>query len=80
MIAVVDSAPLAADYRYDFEQLIRGGTAEGSGRVEPAWHDGIRAWFTPGHGEDLSHRIGAGDRPRPPPSPCLLAGPDRAAA
>ena len=23
----------------------------------------VRAWFTPGHGEELSHRIGAGDRP-----------------
>ncbi len=57
VVVVVDSALLAADYRHDFEQIVRGGTAAGSGRVEPTWHDGIRAWFTPGHGEDLSHRI-----------------------
>ena len=28
-----------------------------SGFVDPRWDDGVRAWFTPGHGEDLSARI-----------------------
>jgi phosphatidylserine/phosphatidylglycerophosphate/cardiolipin synthase-like enzyme len=57
VIVVVDSAAVAADFRHDFDQIVRGGTAAGSGRVEPEWHDGVRAWFTPGHGEDVSHRI-----------------------
>jgi phosphatidylserine/phosphatidylglycerophosphate/cardiolipin synthase-like enzyme len=57
VIIVVDSAAIASDFRQDFEQLVRTGTAERTGTVEPVWHDGIRAWFTPGHGEDLSHRI-----------------------
>ena len=57
VIAVVDSAAVAAEFQHDFEQIVRGGTASGTGRIEPEWHDGIRAWFTPGHGEDLSHRI-----------------------
>ena len=25
-----------------------------TGFVDPRWDDGVRAWFTPGHGEDLS--------------------------
>jgi phosphatidylserine/phosphatidylglycerophosphate/cardiolipin synthase-like enzyme len=57
LIVVVDSAEIAADYREDFEQVVRAGTAVGTGMVEPAWRDGVRVWFTPGHGDDLSHRI-----------------------
>lgn len=57
VIAVVDSRAVAAAFARDFEQLIAAGTGSGTGSVEPEWHEGIRAWFTPGHGPDLSHRI-----------------------
>jgi phosphatidylserine/phosphatidylglycerophosphate/cardiolipin synthase-like enzyme len=57
VIVIVDSAAVATEFQHDFEQLVLRGTAVGSGRVEPEWHDGIRVWFTPGHGEDVSHRI-----------------------
>ncbi len=57
VIVVVDSHALAADFHRDFDQIARAGTAQGTGTVEPEWRDGVRAWFTPGHGEDLSHRI-----------------------
>ncbi len=57
VIVVVDSRALAADFHRDFDQIARAGTAQGTGVVEPEWRDGVRAWFTPGHGEDLSHRM-----------------------
>jgi phosphatidylserine/phosphatidylglycerophosphate/cardiolipin synthase-like enzyme len=58
VIVVAESPEIAADFRRDFEQLARCGSSVGTGTVEPEWHDGVRVWFTPGHGEDLSHRIG----------------------
>ena len=58
VIVVVDSPGLAAAFGRDFGQLLETRTGAGTGWVEPEWHDGVRAWFTPGHGEDLSHRIG----------------------
>jgi len=57
VIAVVESAGLAAAFARDFEQLLASRTVAETGRVPPAWNDGVRAWFTPGHGEDLSHRV-----------------------
>jgi phosphatidylserine/phosphatidylglycerophosphate/cardiolipin synthase-like enzyme len=57
VIAVVESPQLAAAFDREFEQLVGAGTVAETGRVPPEWHDGVRAWFTPGHGEDLSHRI-----------------------
>ena len=57
VIAVVDSPGLAAAFGRDFEQLLETRTGAGTGSVTPEWHDGVRAWFTPGHGQDLSHRI-----------------------
>jgi len=57
VVAVVDSPPLAAAFRREFEQLLAAGTIAETGRVPPAWLDGVRPWFTPGHGEDLSHRM-----------------------
>ena len=33
------------------------GPSPRPGASPPEWHDGVRAWFTPGHGEDLSHRV-----------------------
>jgi len=57
VIAVVESPEVAADYRRDFEQLLTAGSVAETGAVEPTWHGAVRAWFTPAHGEDLSHRI-----------------------
>jgi len=57
VVAVVNSAALAKAYRIDFDQLWATGVVEQSGFVDPRWDDGLRAWFTPGHGEDLSARI-----------------------
>ncbi|HEY6961834.1 MAG TPA: phosphatidylserine/phosphatidylglycerophosphate/cardiolipin synthase family protein [Gaiellaceae bacterium] len=57
VIAVVESQPVAYAYRLDFDQLWSTGDVMKSGFVDPRWDDGVRAWFTPGHGEDLSSRI-----------------------
>jgi hypothetical protein len=32
-------------------------TVSETGFVEPVWHGHVRAWFTPGHAQHLSHRI-----------------------
>jgi phosphatidylserine/phosphatidylglycerophosphate/cardiolipin synthase-like enzyme len=57
VIIVVDSPDLATAFHREFEELVGAGTVAETGRIPPEWHDGIRAWFTPGHGEDLSHRM-----------------------
>ena len=57
VIAIVESNGVAVDFRRDFEQLETLDAVADTGGVTPAWHDGIRSWFTPKHGEDLSHRI-----------------------
>jgi phosphatidylserine/phosphatidylglycerophosphate/cardiolipin synthase-like enzyme len=61
VVAVVESRELAAAYGEDFEQLWSTGSVERSGFVDakPVAVDSasVRAWFTPGHGEDLSQRI-----------------------
>jgi phosphatidylserine/phosphatidylglycerophosphate/cardiolipin synthase-like enzyme len=57
VIAVVDDEALARAFTLDFEQLWTTGDVERSGFVDPRWVDGVRAWFTPGHGEELSVRI-----------------------
>jgi phosphatidylserine/phosphatidylglycerophosphate/cardiolipin synthase-like enzyme len=57
VIAIVDSPTVAADFRRDFEQLLTADAISGTGEVSPRWHVGLRTWFTPRHGEDLSHRI-----------------------
>ena len=74
MIAVVESPAIAAATSCDFEQLWTTGDVMKTGFVEPRWDDGVRAWFTPGHGDDLSHRIAKVDPPRPPARSDLLAG------
>jgi phosphatidylserine/phosphatidylglycerophosphate/cardiolipin synthase-like enzyme len=58
VVAIVDSAAIAKAYALDFEQLWSTEDVMRSGFVDPRSEDGIRAWFTPGHGEDLSARIG----------------------
>jgi phosphatidylserine/phosphatidylglycerophosphate/cardiolipin synthase-like enzyme len=57
VVAIVDSPLVAAAFHREFEQLVGVGTVAETGRVPPEWHDGVRVWFTPGHGQDLSHRI-----------------------
>jgi phosphatidylserine/phosphatidylglycerophosphate/cardiolipin synthase-like enzyme len=58
VIAIVDSPAIAKAFEIDFDQLWTTGDVEKSGFVDPRWDDGARVWFTPGHGEDLSSRIG----------------------
>jgi phosphatidylserine/phosphatidylglycerophosphate/cardiolipin synthase-like enzyme len=57
VVAIVDSAAIAKGYTIDFEQLWSTEDVMKSGFVDPRREDGMRAWFTPGHGEDLSARI-----------------------
>jgi phosphatidylserine/phosphatidylglycerophosphate/cardiolipin synthase-like enzyme len=61
VIATVRSPALARAFTLDFEQLWETGAVVRSGRVEPrpVDVDGIRVrpWFTPGFGDELSHRI-----------------------
>jgi phosphatidylserine/phosphatidylglycerophosphate/cardiolipin synthase-like enzyme len=57
VVAIVHSPELAAEYARDFAELVADETVAGSGRIEPSWHGHVRAWFTPAHGADLSHRI-----------------------
>ena len=62
VVAVAESPQLAARFTEDFEQLWRTGIVEQSGFVDttpvPVGDHQVRTWFTPGHGEGLSHRIG----------------------
>jgi len=57
VVAVVRSPALAKAYELDFDQLWMTEDVAKSGFVDPRWDDGVRAWFTPGHGEDVSARI-----------------------
>ena len=61
VIAVVHSPELAGAYTLDFEHLWSAGDVETSGKVEPrpvrVGELEVRPWFTPGYGEELSHRI-----------------------
>ncbi len=57
VIAVVADPAIAKAFELDFEQLWVTADVMKSGFVDPRDEDGVRAWFTPGHGEDLSARI-----------------------
>jgi phosphatidylserine/phosphatidylglycerophosphate/cardiolipin synthase-like enzyme len=61
VVVLVDSPQLARAFTLDFEQLWTTGDVSASGKVEPrpVRVDGVevRPWFTPGYGEELSHRI-----------------------
>jgi phosphatidylserine/phosphatidylglycerophosphate/cardiolipin synthase-like enzyme len=63
LIVIADSEELAARYTADFDQLWELGDVERTGFVEPRPVDlnglAVRPWFTPGYGEELSHRIGS---------------------
>ena len=62
VIVLATSQDLAKRFTEDFDELWDTGSVERSGFVESspvavgAFH--VRPWFTPAHGEDLSHRIG----------------------
>jgi phosphatidylserine/phosphatidylglycerophosphate/cardiolipin synthase-like enzyme len=62
VVVFAQSAELAARYTEDFEQLWQTGAVEQSGFVDTRPVDlgsyTVRPWFTPGHGEGLSARIG----------------------
>jgi phosphatidylserine/phosphatidylglycerophosphate/cardiolipin synthase-like enzyme len=62
VVAVAESPQLATRFTEDFEQLWRTGIVEQSGFVDttpvPVGNHRVRTWFTPGHGEGLSFRIG----------------------
>ena len=62
VLATVESRALAAAFALDFEQLWTTGEVATAGRVEPRPVEvggrRVRPWFTPGFGEELSHRIG----------------------
>ncbi len=62
VVVIVDSAELAKPFTVDFEELWRDGDVERSGfaaEPRPVEVDGlrVRAWFTPGFAEALTHRI-----------------------
>jgi len=83
VIVLADSPELAGSFTANFEELWQGRDVDRSGHEEPRTLsvDGrqTRAWFTPGHGEELSHRIArAIGRARTRiriASPVLTAGP-----
>jgi phosphatidylserine/phosphatidylglycerophosphate/cardiolipin synthase-like enzyme len=83
VVVTVDAQEIAYAYALAFEQLWTGGSVERSGDVEPrpAEVDGarVRAWFCPGYGEALSHRIakhiGKARRRVRIASPVLTSGP-----
>src|SRR3954470_4283703 len=57
VVAIVHSEAIAKAYTLDFGQLWDTSDVERTGFVDPRWDDGVRVWFTPGHGEDTSARI-----------------------
>ena len=83
VIVLAESAELAAEFTRNFEELWRWRDVDRSGHEDPRPLDldgrQVRAWFTPGHGEELSHRIAkaigcARERIRIA-SPVITAGP-----
>ena len=61
VLAIVEAPAIAVAYRRNFEELWRERDVERSGEIEPELveFEGIRAraWFTPGHGRELSQAI-----------------------
>ena len=83
VVLIGSSAELAAEYARNFAELWATGDVDRSGHSEPRTlrigaSEG-RAWFTPGHGEELSHRIaralGRARRRIRIASPVITAGP-----
>jgi phosphatidylserine/phosphatidylglycerophosphate/cardiolipin synthase-like enzyme len=57
VVATVASPAVAAAFTRNFEQLWHTGTVGDSGDFDTAPADGVRPWFCPGRGPELSHRI-----------------------
>ena len=84
VVLVAEQAPaLAAEFARNFDELWTTRNVDASGHQDPRPVDvdrrQVRAWFTPGHGEELSHRIAkaigkARERVRIA-SPVITAGP-----
>jgi phosphatidylserine/phosphatidylglycerophosphate/cardiolipin synthase-like enzyme len=78
-IATLESRSIAAAFTRDFDQLWESGRIGNSGNFDIAPVDGIRPWFCPGRGPELSHRIakriGAARRRVRIATPLLTAGP-----
>ena len=83
VIVTVDSADLATRFSADFEQLWTKRDVERSGKVDSAplqvGGTSVRAWFCPGRGERLAHRIakaiGTAKRRIRIASPVISSGP-----
>jgi phosphatidylserine/phosphatidylglycerophosphate/cardiolipin synthase-like enzyme len=80
VILIAESSELAARFGIDFEQLWTKRDVEKSGKVDSApVEGGIRAWFCPGRGEKLAHRIakaiGTAQRRIRIASPVISSGP-----
>ncbi len=78
-VAIVGSRGVAAAYTRNFGELWDVGRIGDSGDFDAATADGIRPWFCPGRGPELSHRIakriGAARRRVRIATPLLTAGP-----
>jgi phosphatidylserine/phosphatidylglycerophosphate/cardiolipin synthase-like enzyme len=78
-VATLESPQIAAAFTRNFEQLWERGRIGESGNFDSAASDGIRPWFCPGRGPELSHRIakriGAARRRVRIATPLLTAGP-----
>jgi phosphatidylserine/phosphatidylglycerophosphate/cardiolipin synthase-like enzyme len=83
VIAIVSDRQIAERFRRNFEELWSNQDVERSGRVDPDPVDvegaRVTAWFTPGHGEQLSQRIataiGSARRRVRIASPVITSGP-----
>ena len=83
LVMTARSAELAAEFAQNFDELWSSGDVSDSGHQEPRKLDlnghSVRAWFTPGHGEELSQRIaraiGTARRRVRIASPVITAGP-----
>jgi phosphatidylserine/phosphatidylglycerophosphate/cardiolipin synthase-like enzyme len=83
VIVRADAPALAAEFARNFEELWASGDVDRTGHEEPRRLEvegrPARAWFTPGHGEELSHRIaqalGRARRRIRIASPVITAGP-----
>src|SRR5215210_2101970 len=83
VIVTVGSPAVAAAYARDFAQLWDRGRIGASGNFDTPPDAGVRPWFTPGRGRELSHRIakriGAARRRVRIASPLMTAAPILAA-
>jgi len=83
VIAILESAPVAARFGEDFEQLWKTREVDRSGKVDssPVDVDGkpVRTWFSPKRGEKLAHQIARGiataERRVRIASPVITSGP-----